>query len=89
MENVVRRLRSFVQTQYGHGFLHRQAWLCVSGEKKVKYKSFYYYHFHHGLTQKKFGSEEVRLAPLALLPTIEATIHNKTISFLLAMKTVS
>ena len=26
------------------------------------------YHVHHGLTQEKLGSEEVRLAPLAPLP---------------------
>ena len=33
---------------------------------------FFYYHIHHGLTQKKFGSEEVRLAPLTPLPTIRS-----------------
>ena len=55
----------------------------------MTYKYFSYYHFHHGFTQEKFGSEEVRLAPLAPLSTIEATIHNKTISLLFISKIVS
>ena len=36
----------------------------------MAYKYFSYYHIHYGLTQEKFGSEEVRLAPLTPLPTI-------------------
>ena len=46
------------------------------GRKKSDVSTIFYNHFHHGLTQEKFGSEEVRLAPLVPLPTIEATIHN-------------
>ena len=44
------------------------------------YKCIFYYHLHLGLTQEKFGSEEVRLAPLAPLPTI----HSKTFLFCFA-----
>ena len=37
--NCIRRLRSLMQSQDRHGFLHRQkAWLCVSEEKRVAYK---------------------------------------------------
>ena len=50
---------------------------------------FYLLSLHHGLTQEKFGSEEVRLASLAPLPTIEATNHNKTVSLLFTRKIVS
>ena len=49
----------------------------VSGEKSVTYNQFSYYHIHHGLTREKFGSEGGRLAPLAPLPTIEATIQTE------------
>ena len=87
---TVKRVKSFVQTQYGHGFLHRQqAWLCVLVVKIVTYKSFSYHPLHLGLTQEKFGSEKMRLAPLAPLPTIEVKIHNKTISLLFARNIVS
>ena len=53
------------------------------------YNKFSHHHFHHGLTQEKFGSEEVRLAPLAPLPKIEATTHNKTVFLLSTRKIVS
>ena len=36
----------------------------------MTYKYCSYHHIHHGLTQEKFESEEVRLAPLTPLPTI-------------------
>ena len=40
------------------------------GGKESEIKIISYNHFHHGLTQEKFGNEEVRLAPLTPLPTI-------------------
>ena len=43
----------------------------MSGEEESDvYHNFLLYHIHHGLTQEKFGSEEVRLAPRTPLPTI-------------------
>ena len=43
----------------------------------MTYRQFSYYHIYHGLTQEKFGSEGGRLALLAPLLTIEATIHTE------------
>ena len=45
-------------------------------------------YFLLSLTQEKFGSEERRLALLAPLPSIEATIHTETISLLFTRKIV-
>ena len=36
----------------------------------MTYTYFSYHHIYHGLTQEKFGSEEVKIAPLTPLPTI-------------------
>ena len=47
----------------------------------MTYKYFFCNHLHHGLTQEKLGSEEVRLAPLAPLPASMLQSTTKQFSF--------
>ena len=63
--------------------------MCMSGGKESDvYIIFLLSYSPRTYSEEKFGIEEMRLALLAPLPTVEATIHTKTISLLLPRKIV-